>query len=357
MNAKIKLAKFKEKLEVELSNYLKIKTKESYKISPYCGELMDHISEITMRGGKRIRAAILYFSYLAHGGKDKKRALKAAVSMELMQSFLLIHDDIIDNDSLRRGGLTIHKTYENIGEERYHDKSNLRTFGTSTAIMAGDIACALSNEIIADSGFACRDVQRALLELNKMYLKEYFGEFLDILSELRDDIAQKDVILTHQLKTVPYTFDGPIKIGAMLAGARDKDIANLDGYTVPLGTAFQIQDDILGMFGSEEKLGKPNTSDLREGKRTLLILDALKKANEEQKNIINLNLGNKRVNTAGLKSVRKVIEDTGALKKSIKLAEKYVDEAIESISKNKKLTGEGREFLISIADYMVKRDY
>ncbi len=357
MDAKQKLKLFKIEVEKELKEYFKVKTKEAAKISPYCKELMEHISDITMRGGKRIRAALLYYSYLAHGGTNKKQALRVSMSMELAQTFLLIHDDIIDNDSLRRGGLTIHKSYELLGEERYHGKTNTRSFGSSVALLAGDLTSSLSNEVIAESRFAANFISQALLELNQMYTKEYYGQFLDVLSELREDVGPKDVILTHQLKTVPYTFDSPIKIGAILAGASSKNLHKLSDYASPLGVAFQIQDDILGMFGSEEKVGKPVTSDLREGKRTLLILNALEKANKEQKLTIEMNLGNRRVNVKGLKDVRKVIKDTGAFDRSRKLAKKYVNDSLKSLSKNKNLRGEGKDFLLGIAEHVVNREY
>lgn len=356
MNAKIELQLFKEKIEKLLEKYLTEQTEKAEKVSPYCGEMLNNVKDMTMRGGKRIRAAILYYSYLAFGGKDKERAMKVAMSMELMQTYLLVHDDIIDSDDMRRGGLSMHKTYENICEERYAGKTNPKSFGNSVAILAGDVACALSNKIIAESGFSDRSVVRAIIELNHMYTKEVNGEFLDTLSELRDDIAKEDVILTHQLKTVPYTFDSPLKIGAMLAGANDKTIEKINEYTVPLGVAFQIQDDILGMFGTEEKLGKPVTSDLREGKRTLLVLDALMKASESEKQIISSALGNKRINISDVNKVRQIIRDTGALEKSQDTATAFVKESMSALDKLK-LKKEGKEFLLGIAEYMIKREY
>jgi len=355
MDTKGQLKNFKIELESKLKEYFDKQTIAAGDISPFCSELMNHIAEITLRGGKRIRAAILYYSFIAHGGLDRDKAMKAALSMELMQTFLLIHDDIIDNDSLRRGGPTMHKIYQKIGSSRF-PTSKPKFFGTSVAIMAGDIACSLSNELISESGFDQALIARSLNELNKMYIKEFFGEFLDILSELRPDVKKEDVILTHQLKTVPYTFDAPMKIGAILAGADESAYLKLEEYSTALGTAFQIQDDYLGMFGTVEKTGKPITSDLKEGKRTLLILDALEKASVEQSRVINDTLGNHKVSVADLKRVRKVIVDTGSLAESDKIAEKYVKEAISSIQ-SMNLVPEGKEFLLGIADWMINREY
>ncbi|MFA7243855.1 MAG: polyprenyl synthetase family protein [Patescibacteria group bacterium] len=356
MGAKEQLAKFKKILDKELEKYLKGKVSEAAKISPYAKELMDHIYDLTLRGGKRIRAALLYYSYIAHGGKNKREAIKAAMSMELSETYLLIHDDIMDDDVLRRGGMTIHESYRLIAEDKFNGKTNSKDFGSALGILAGDISCAMSNEIISNCKFAANFKSRALAELNKIYAVEGMGQALDIFSEIRDDVKKGDTIQIHELKTVPYTFDGPIKLGAMLAGANDREIKRLERYSYPLGTAFQIQDDILGMFGSEEKVGKPVTSDLKEGKKTLLILDALEKATPSQRDKILLNLGNKRVNIRGLESVRKIIEQTGSLDYSKKLASDLVKKATNALN-SMKLEKEGKDFMLKLADYMVKRDY
>lgn len=349
------LSEYKERIELELKRYLKRKTKEAYAVSPFCGEMLDAITDITMRGGKRIRAALIYYSYIAHGGKDLEMAMKASMSIELAQTYLLIHDDIIDQDSLRRGGKTIHKIFEKIASERYKSKVSPAHYGRSVAILAGDTACGLSNEIIAELNVAPELIHRSLLELNKMYNKEYYGQLLDINSELVENVIRSQVIQVHELKTSPYTFDTPLKLGAILAGASEKSAEQLSRYTIPLGVAFQIQDDILGMFGDEKKIGKSVVSDLREGKRTLLVLDALRKANKQQKEVILKNLGNRSVGVKDLEEVKKVVVDTGSLKESRNLAKKFVEKAIKGIE-HLKLVKEGQDFLLQIAGYMVNRE-
>ena len=356
MGAKEDLAKFKKTLDRELKKYLGQKVKEAAKVSPYSKELMDHIYDLTLRGGKRIRAALLYYSYVAHGGKNYKEALRAAMSMEMAETYLLIHDDIMDDDNLRRGGITIHESYKLLAEEKFPSKINPGHLGLCAGMLAGNIASALSNEIITDLRINNTYKNRSLNELNKIYSTENIGQLLDIFSEIRDDVTKEDVIQVQEMKTVPYTFDGPIKIGAILAGADDKAVKQLEKYSYPLGTAFQIQDDILGMFGSEEKLGKPVTSDLKEGKKTLLILDALEKATPAQRGKILANLGNKRVGVNGLMQVRRIIEQTGSLEYSKKLAENLVKKSIKSLN-GMSLQKEGKDFMLKIADYMVKRDY
>lgn len=356
MGAKEDLKKFKAEIDIELEKYFETKIKEASELSSYTKELIKHIADLSMRGGKRIRPALTYYSYLACGGKNRREILNASMAIELSETYLLIHDDVMDDDCFRRGGTTIHENYRQYAEEVGNHSVNVKNFGTAMGINAGDMACAMSNEILSNIRFNPKSILKAVAEFNNVYIKEIYGQSLDVISQLRDDLTPQDVILIHQYKTVPYTFDGPIKIGAILAGANSKMLDALSKYTVPLGTAFQIQDDILGMFGSEEKTGKSVVSDLREGKKTLLILNALEKADKLQKEIIDVNLGNKRASTAGLKAVRKIIEETGSLEESKKLAEKLVNDSISALEKIP-LKKEGKDFLLGIADFMIKREY
>ncbi|MFA4996326.1 MAG: polyprenyl synthetase family protein [Patescibacteria group bacterium] len=355
MDIRTELKKFKTELEKVLCKYLNGQIKESAKISLELKMLSEAVEDMTMRGGKRIRAALFYYSYLAHGGKDEKEALTVSMAMELMQTFLLIHDDIIDNDSLRRGGPTAHKSFEK-NADQFDKEVDKRLFGISGALLAGDLACSMSNEIIANSKFKPKNVVRALKEFNQVYALEFYGEFLDIYSEAQNGIAERDVVLIHKLKTVPYTFSGPIKMGAILAGADETKLKKLDTYIVSLGVAFQIQDDILGMFGSEEKLGKSTFSDLREGKKTLLTLDALKYADHKQRKIIVKNLGNSAVGFSELEQVRKIVIETGALDRSKEIVQKYVQKAIKSIESSN-MKNKSKDFFIGVAKYMAERDY
>jgi geranylgeranyl diphosphate synthase type I len=350
------LKSFKVKIDAHLDDYLSLKAAEAEKVTPEAKELIDHVKDLTVRGGKRIRAALLYYSYLAHGGRDKEEALKASMGMEMSETYLLTHDDIIDDDDLRRGGITIHADYEKICREKFGEKISPKHLGQSIAILAGDVACAYSNEIIAQAKFKDQYKVRALAELNKIYEREVFGETLDVLIEVKENPTKEDVLLIQQLKTAPYTFDSPMKLGAILAGANEHQIKSLETYTEPLGTAFQIQDDILGMFGSEDKTGKPIISDLREGKITLLILDALKDADKDQAEIIKKNLGNKKITHADLEEVKKVMINTGALKKSTQLAVRLATKSHDALLKMR-LKKEGKDFLLGIAEYIVKREY
>ncbi len=343
---------YKEKIELRLKTFLDEKIIEAEKISDSSREIMQHIKEFNLRGGKRIRSILIIMAYKSLGGKNENAIIDIAVSAELMQSFLLIHDDIIDDDDLRRGGPTMHKIYA----EKYKNYNNLKKFGESMAIIAGDLLASLGNEIIAKSDFDDKKKLKLLQKFNKVVKLTGYGEIIDILSGLKTNVTEEDISKMHKLKTAVYTIEGPLHMGAIAAGASDEQLKTLTKYAIPLGQAFQIKDDILGMFGSEAKLGKPADSDIKEGKKTLLILKAIENSNKEQKEFIKNNLRSKNITKEEMMKIRKIIKETGSLNYSQHLAEKLVKKAKDAI-KNSDFEKQGKDFFLEIADYIIKRDY
>lgn len=340
----LKLKQFKTKLDKELEIFFNKRIKEAKSIDPSAKQIMTSLKNFTLGSGKRIRAALIYYGFKCFKNNNEKELLKASMCIELIQSYLLIHDDIIDKDELRRGKPTLHKQYE---------KNNNPHYGISMAILAGDILSSLATQLLAYTKF--KNKLKAIAELNKIIPKVIYGQILDIKSELKLP-TEKSIDKIHHLKTATYTVEGPLHIGAILAGANEKYLKQLSRYAIPLGKAFQIQDDILGLFADEKKLGKPIGSDLREGKNTLLIIKALEKANLKQKLTIKKALGNSNLTKSQIDKIRKIIVSTGSLQYSKSLAEKLIKKAKSELNKIK-LKKQGKEFLLEIADYMVNRDF
>jgi len=351
MNIKKQLANYAAKVDSQLEAFFADKAKKAKSIDSSSIEMIQLLRDYTMRGGKRIRPALIYYGFGCFKKPDKD-VVSASMTLELVQSFLLIHDDLIDNDDLRRNGPTLHKSYEVIGKKYSKDP---RHFGASMSICAGDICFAFANEILANTRFSDQIKVKALAFLNHMIHKVIYGQVLDILSTLRP-VSSKDIEKIHYLKTATYTFEGPLMLGAILSGASESKMKYLAGYSVPVGKAFQLQDDILGMFGDQKKLGKPVGSDIREGKQTLLIIKALEKATASDKKFIKRNLGNNRISKKEISKFRSIIISTGSLKHSKKLIEKLIKKGKDSIKKSN-LKQEGKQFLIDLADYMAQRDY
>jgi geranylgeranyl diphosphate synthase type I len=345
---------YKRVVEKELNGFFDDKIRRAKLVDSSAAEMLELLKEYTLRGGKRIRAALIYFGYRCFSDKNLKEVVKASICAELIQTAVLIHDDLIDQDSLRRKGPTLHISYENIGRKN-NFKGDPAHFGASMSIIAGDAGYALANEILAKINIKNRYKVKAIEKFNYILRQVIYGQGLDILSEQKE-VTESDIEKIHHLKTATYTVQGPLHIGALLAGARKKHLDLLSGYALPLGKAFQLQDDILGMFGDEAKIGKPVGSDVKQGKKTLLILKALEKGSDKQKVFIKRHLGNARISKQQLEEFRKIIVDTGSLNYSKKLIKSLLDKSRNIILKAK-LKPYGKKFLLDLAGFMEKREY
>ncbi len=352
-DVKLTLKQYQARINSELEKFFDKKIQRVKGISPHIIELTKNLREFTLRDAKRIRPILLIFGYKCiKDPKNESDILKAALAAELMESFLLIHDDIIDNDSIRRKKPTLHKIYEERSKRYNTDHTH---FGKSMAIIGGDILATLGSEILLSTNFKDSLKLKAIEKFNRVVINTGFGELLDVISEVDNKISEKDILKIHELKTAKYTIEGPLHIGAILAGAKEKHLSILSKYAIPLGKAFQIQDDILGMYGDQKKTGKPVGSDLKEGKKTLLILKALEKSNLKDRLKIKRALGNKKLTTRQLNQIRKIIMDTGSLQYSKDMAKQLAEKAKSAISRSS-FKKEGKEFLIQIADYIINRD-
>ncbi len=355
MSAILLLKEYKELVDKSLEDYFNQELEKAELVDSSAKEMLELIKEYTLRGGKRIRAALIYYGYRLFKDNKLDQVIKASMCIELIQSYLLIHDDIMDRDSLRRGKPTMHKMYE-----AYHTEENLKDnkehFGASMAIIAGDICCHMANEILADINLEDRYKLAAIKHMNRLIMDVINGQALDVLSEVNDDTKVETVFKIHKLKTSRYTIEAPLVIGALLAGASKDDIETLSRYSVPLGQAFQIQDDILGVFGDEKNLGKPIGSDITEGKKTLLTLKAYEAADEEQKKRLDYCIGNKNITVQDIEDFKKIIEITGSKEYSLNIAKELIEKANKNL-KELEANQEAKEFLIGIADYILRRDY
>jgi len=311
-------------------------------------EALKLLKDFTLRGGKRIRSGMLVYGYACF--KDiNKDIIKAAMAIELVQSYLLIHDDIIDKDDLRRSKDSMHIMYE-----KKYDVIDKKHFGLSMAICVGDLAVCLANEILLDTNF--NEKARAVKVLNEMIEKVVYGQMLDIIygKKFPDELSEKDILDVYRLKSASYTIEGPLYIGGILAGIKEDELKPLLDYGVILGKAFQIRDDINGIFGDENKTGKPNDSDLKEGKRTLLVIKALKECSKKERDFI-LNKLDTDLDENDVNKFREIITKY-SLSYCEELSDKFIEEA-KSLIKNISLREEGKEFLLEIVDFIAKRDY
>jgi geranylgeranyl diphosphate synthase, type I len=350
------LKNYKKRLDVFLKKYFQEKIKEASASDPLAKEAVKMIADFTLSSGKRIRPAFIYYAYLASGGKDSDEIVRTSMSMELTHSFLLIHDDIIDKDEKRHGIATIHEKYKKIAG-RLSRRKEAGHFGNSMAMLSGDMAAAMANQIIFTSNFSPEVIICALNKLQEIVYTIVPGEMLDVVLEFRGRATEKEILRMHEGKTSSYSFEGPLHLGTILTGNKDEKIFKIySRYAMPLGKAFQIRDDILGVFGDEKKLGKPVGSDVIEGKQTLLVIKALEHGNKKQKEIIGKYLGKKDLKKSELEEFRKVVKETGALDYSQKLSEKFVSESLRALAEIDFKNQEAKRFFEGIAEYMIKRE-
>lgn len=267
------------------------------------------VAEQFVAGGKRFRASFVRAGWLVAGGVDRAEPMmQAAAAIELLQGSALVHDDLMDGSDTRRGRPSVHREFEARHREagRVGDPAD---FGRSAAVLMGDLLLSISNqELVAAAGRidpAARDRAIRLYDLCKVEVTA--GQFLDVVAATHAEISVDDALKVATYKSAKYTVERPLQIGAALAGADDALLAGLSAVALPLGVAFQLRDDVLGVFGDPEVTGKPAGDDLREGKRTVLVARALEHADEGQRTALTQTLGTDDVDTA-----RGVIEATGA---------------------------------------------
>lgn len=349
------LGKFKERFDKELKGYFQKKIVQAQKNDPLAAEAVKLIADFALASGKRIRPAIVYYAYLASGGSNKEDILGVSMSMELTHTFLLIHDDIIDRDQKRHGVPTLHERYKKIGR-RLAPKKDAVHFGNSMAMLAGDMSAAMANEIIFNSPFSPEVIVKALDKLQQIVYTIVPGEMLDIVLEMRSHASEEEVLKMYEGKTSSYSFEGPLHLGTVLAGIFEgKIFSDYSAYASPLGKAFQIRDDILGVFGNERKIGKPVGSDVIEGKQTLLVVRVLEHGNRQQKQVIRKYLGKKDLTEKELEEFREAVRQSGALEYCQKLSEDLVGQSLAALSKVDFKNADSKIFLEGIARYIIER--
>lgn len=355
MDFKETLEKLKKEIDRELEKYLSQAILDVESQDKEAGRMLRHAAKIIMSGGKRLRPILMYFGYLAAGGTDRKRIIRASVGIELIHNFLLMHDDIIDHAKTRHGVETVDVLYYKIGSKNFSDCKNLKHLGDSMAILAGDLLEVLGIQAITAAGFEPGLTVKAVAALQSVIATTIVGQTQDIGIENRKAVKQAVVLEMYKNKTAKYTLESPLKIGAILAGTDAKFLQKISSFAIPVGIAFQIQDDILGLFGDSRKIGKAVGSDIQEGKKTLLILEALQKSKKAEKQFMQKILGQEEIKPEDIEKFQNIIRTTGALSFNQNLAKKLIAQGKTALEKVQ-MNSAAKRFLLNLADYMLMRN-
>lgn len=337
-----------------LDRFFTQKKKGAKNVTPVAAEAYGQL-ETFITGGKRMRAGLVKLGYQSANGRQSEALLPISAAIEITNGAILIHDDIIDRSNLRHNRPTIHKSYEAYHKHSYK-KGDPFHYGESMAICVGDFGFYDAIELTATSKFPHKAKVAAITLLCQTMRQTCYGELLDVDLAYRNRISETDIWLVNRLKTAYYTLVGPLQIGATLASATPHHIKSLEHYGIPLGIAFQLQDDILGLFGDIAKLGKPTDSDIKEGKNTILYTQALKRVSLKQKNKLIAMWGDTNITNSQVEEVRAIIAESGAVEYCRKAAKRFVQQSksvIPKITKDKKL----QEVYLTLADFIVQREH
>ena len=289
-------------VDAVLVEFLDGKHALSQRIAGDSTKLVSAIAEITLRGGKRLRPAVAHAGYIAVGGQPEAKELvvlgRVGAALELLQTYLLIHDDWMDRDDQRRGGPSAHILL------REHVAGDAQ-IGDALAILAGDLASSYAWELFTGEAFALGALGPPLVQaFLRLHQEVVLGQELDL-------IGSSDVSRMQRLKSGSYTVEGPLRIGAVLGAATEAQHAVLEAMGTPLGEAFQVRDDLLGTFGDPAKTGKPRGSDIRAGKRTALVRECERAARPEERALLASVLGKADASDAEVDGVLAMLERTG----------------------------------------------
>jgi len=282
--------------------------------------LVDSLAEL-LEGGKRLRPAFAYWGYRAAGGSDTSEVVSACASLEFLQACALIHDDVMDASDTRRGKPAAHKQFENLHIRNQWSGSSI-DFGIGSAILIGDLALSWADELLLTSGLDNEQVARAKKIYDEMRTELMAGQYLDLLEQVRGNITVERAATVIKYKSAKYTIERPLLMGAAIAGSSESISKALSDYGLALGEAFQLRDDVLGVFGDQATTGKPAGDDLREGKQTMLVAHAFSLATTPQLALLNSSLGDAELSAESIEQLQQMLITCG----SLDLVEKQISE-------------------------------
>jgi geranylgeranyl diphosphate synthase type I len=311
----VDIADLRHRVDAELEDFLRSQRNMLTTIAADTAPLIEAITALA-RGGKRLRAAFCYWGWRSAGARDSPGIIRAAAAVELFQCSALIHDDVMDASDTRRGMPAVHRRFATTHQNSTW-RGDAEQFGRAGAILAGDLCLVWSAELFHGCGLDPRAVARGRVPFDRMRTELMAGQYLDVLEQARvgedPSAAVERARRVIRYKSAKYSVQEPLLIGGALAGASEQVLDGFAEFGLLLGEAFQLRDDVLGVFGDPEVTGKPAGDDLREGKRTVLVAHTLALADPAQTALVEAGLGDRDLNTDQVDRIRRIMTGTGAL--------------------------------------------
>lgn len=347
----------RQSVQAELDRFVASKHAEYDALGADAVRLLDAAAE-ALRGGKRLRAAFCWWGHLAVSEPTDPAALvRASSALEVLHASALVHDDVMDASDTRRGRPSAHRAFEALhrGAGWPGVPENAASYGEAAAILLGDLLLSWSDELLRVSGMPADRIVEALGYLDVTRTEVTLGQFLDVSVQARGHSSIDEAMQVVRFKSAKYSVERPLHIGAALAGASPEVIAALSSYGLPLGEAFQLRDDILGVFGDVDVTGKPAGDDLVEGKRTLLIALALQTAPHDDAIRLDTALGTP-LSPSDVDELRAIIDKSGARAEVETRIAKLADESTQALSAAP-VREEARDALARLLVEATQRDF
>jgi geranylgeranyl diphosphate synthase, type I len=315
-----------ERVDDELVRFLGEQRKAVAGDDTNAATIFDELDRVISSGGKRLRPLFCCLGYRAAGEEIDDRTIRAGAALELLHTFAIVHDDVMDRSRSRRGepASWVHLADRHRAERMLGDPEQ---WGVSGAVLVGDLALVLAGRALHEAGFPPDRMAPAIERYDRMRAEVVVGQFLDVRAAHHGDVDEAEARRIAVLKSGGYTVEAPLQIGALLAGGAPELLAVLSAYGVPLGEAFQLRDDLLGVFGDPAVTGKDRDSDLREGKRTVLVARAAATAPPEDREFLRSRLGRPDLTDREVERARGILEESGARVAVVDLIEALVGAA------------------------------
>jgi len=323
-------------------------------IGPELEPVAAALKEFLLQSGKRFRPLFASVGYLGTGSPLSPELFSALSSVELIHVCALIHDDVMDASDTRRGAPAIHKHFENLHQSKKLSGSSAQ-FGIASAILLGDLALVWASKMLHESKIPAEQIMAALPIFDEMEVELMAGQYLDIYEQALASESVERSLKVARYKSGKYSIERPLHFGAAIANKNPERFYPIySAYGLPLGEAFQLRDDLLGVFGEPAETGKPAGDDLREGKRTVLMALTHERSNESQRKTIKELLGKPDLSLDEVNELRGIIIDTGARDHLEGLISTLTQEAVSAID-NPLITSHAQSLLHQMATIATQR--
>ena len=323
------------------------------------GPVTAALTRFVLGAGKRLRPAFVYWGYRGAGGAPDGPAAEAAVvaacSVELLHACAMVHDDVMDGSEVRRGRPAMHVAFADLHRSRAW-RGDPAAFGEGAAVLMGNLAFTWADVALVDAGLAGDRLAAALRAFNRLRSELMGGQYLDLVEAARGAPSEAAIRRVLRYKSGKYTIQRPLHLGHAIAGGDPALVATYSAYGLPLGEAFQLRDDVLGVFGEPSVTGKPAGDDLREGKETYLVMLTRRRADDAGRQLLEGALGDGKLTEDRVAELRRVIAGCGALEENEARIAELLAEAKAAVAGAAGVTEPAKAALLALADHVTDRN-